>query len=393
MDKLKARHAARHLALLRPSDAELELLVARARERIPQLADISVVRRVLARNPDCVWAIAGRDGTGQPKVPEGLIAILPLTPNGLAQLIGGEFQGNNPDLGLICRPGELPAGIYLWLIFAPGRLVAGWVPFMEQLDNGSYAGVDFYTRAVTPEGLRFINGIGFKPGARVNGKYAPQIYIYPRSEPKTPFSARRSNVPLYDSHQEHCGKADLSVTVARSLDDIMRVINVRSAVYVSEQEAPFNEEYDGNDFSATHLLGYIGDEPAGCLRARFFADFAKIERLAVLKKYRHTRLAFYLVRAGVDLCRKKGYRTLYGHAQKRLVNFWSRFGFKLLEGTRDFAFADFDYVEMVANMEPDPAPIKIGIDPYVIIRPEGRWHLPGVLERSASRPVTRPSIS
>ena len=29
--------------------------------------------------------------------------------------------------------------------------------------------------------------------------------------------------------------------------------------------------------------------------------------------------------------------------------------------------------------------ISIGVDPYVMIRPEGRWHVPGILERSAIR--------
>jgi hypothetical protein len=88
----------------------------------------------------------------------------------------------------------------------------------------------------------------------------------------------------------------------------------------------------------------------------------------------------------------KGYRTLYGHAQKRLVNFWSMFGFEEFEGGQDLVFSDFDYVEMKANIERHPTAISIGIDPYVIIRTEGRWHRPGILESSKNRPVTRPSV-
>jgi predicted GNAT family N-acyltransferase len=181
--------------------------------------------------------------------------------------------------------------------------------------------------------------------------------------------------------------------MARSIEDMMRVISVRSAVYISEQECPYLEEFDGNDFCATHLLGYVGNEPAGCIRIRYFADFAKIERLAVRKEFRKTRLSFHLVRAAIDLCRVKGYRTLYGHAQKRLVNFWSMFGFEEFEGGQNLVFSDFDYVEMKANIERHPSAITIGVDPYVIIRSEGRWHRPGILEDSKSRAVTRPSVS
>ena len=176
------------------------------------------------------------------------------------------------------------------------------------------------------------------------------------------------------------------------MEDLWRVGSVRSAVYVSEQRCPYEEEFDGNDLAATHLLGYVGDEPAGCLRIRFFADFAKIERLAVRGEFRKTRLAFQIVRAGIELCRMKGYRQLYGHAQKRLLNFWSRFGFIPLEGRPEFAFSDFDYVEIVAETVPCSEAIRLGADPYLILRPEGRWHIPGVLEKSSQRPVTRPSV-
>jgi hypothetical protein len=74
------------------------------------------------------------------------------------------------------------------------------------------------------------------------------------------------------------------------------------------------------------------------------------------------------------------------------VNFWSRFGFRVPENAQHFVFSDFDYVEMVADLEPDPQAVAIGADPYVIIRPEGRWHKPGILEKSAARAATSPSV-
>jgi len=46
-------------------------------------------------------------------------------------------------------------------------------------------------------------------------------------------------------------------------------------------------------------------------------------------------------------------------------------------------FSGYDYVEVVAEIERDAKAVSIGDDPYMIIRPEGRWHLPGVLELSA----------
>jgi predicted GNAT family N-acyltransferase len=165
------------------------------------------------------------------------------------------------------------------------------------------------------------------------------------------------------------------------------VVSVRSATFIAEQDCPYEEEFDGNDFCASHLLGYVGKEPVGCMRIRYFADFAKVERLAVRKEFRSAGLAPLLVQTCVELCEMKGYRRVYVHSQKRLVNFWAKCGFRKLEGGRELVFSDFDYVEMILDTERHPHAISLGIDPYVIIRPEGQWHASGILERSAVRPV------
>lgn len=203
-------------------------------------------------------------------------------------------------------------------------------------------------------------------------------------------------LPLYASHAEHNGPQGInskrySFKCARTLNDMMMITAIRSAVFMSEQECPYDEEFDGNDLcAATHILGFVDEEPVACLRVRFFADFAKIERLAVRHEYRNSRLSFQIVWAGIELARKKGYRKLYGHAQDRLVKFWSRFGFKPVEEQQGLVFSDFAYTEMYAELDPHPDPVSIESDPYIIIRPEGEWHKPGILEASGTRPITSP---
>ena len=383
LGELDSSRFSKYLTMFRPSVEDLPALLDKARPNIPGLTSAEIVQAVVRHNPDCFWAIARKRGGDRVPIGDGFIAMLPLTKLGLYQLATSTFDTRRPDPALLARPGERPAGIYIWATFAPGPLAGGVALFMEEMTAPHYRGVDLYTRPNTPDGFRFNETLGLKKGAKIGPVYAPHLYVFPRAA---------QGAPLYDTHHQHNSGAEMSVTVARTIEDLMRVASLRSAVYIGEQECPYEEEFDGNDFTGTHLLGYVGSEPAGCLRIRYFADFAKIERLAVRKEYRNTRLAFQLVRAGIKLCQKKGYQCLYGHAQKRLVNFWSRFGFKPLEGAKEFVFSDFDYVEIVANIDKDPEPIAIGADPYVIIRPEGRWHMPGILEQSAAREVSQPSI-
>jgi predicted GNAT family N-acyltransferase len=378
-------HMARHLVVFNP-DADLSVdLLARARKLMPNLAPASEVIKVLKHNPTCFFA-SERKSHFDPANPtaSGVIYTLPLNRMGLEHLAFGTFNALAPDLRMITGPNERPAGIYVWCVFLPGTQSAMLPLFMEKLSVEPYAGVTIYGRPITEAGRRYGWEIGMTNNISIYGIGAPEnIWHFPRSLP----------VPLYDSYVPGAMPGTVGVTVARTMEDLARVIAIRSAVYVGEQECPYDEEYDGNDLSATHLLAYVGDEPVGCLRIRFFAGFAKIERLAVRKEFRKTRAAFQLVRAGFKLCQKKGYARVYGHSQVRLVNFWSRFGFRVPENARRFVFSDFDYVEIVADIEPDADAVAIGADPYVIIRPEGRWHRPGILEESAARQVTRPSVA
>jgi predicted GNAT family N-acyltransferase len=378
---------ARDVVVFTLGAGDLGPMLDRAEVDLPGLASREAVLRVMAHNPDTVWGIARREAyTGGALQPEGFIGFLMLNEQGMRRLIAGSFDASDPDIDLVCGQNERPAGIYVWAMWARNNLVAGIPLAFEKMWIPLYKGADLYARAVTQDGKRLLETMGFTPGAAFENLTNPALHSLCRSGPHT------ADVPFYDRYNGHSPGKAIAVTVARSIEDLMRIISIRSAVYIGEQECPYLEEFDGNDFSSTHLLGYVGNEPAGCLRIRCFADFAKIERLAVRKEFRKKRVSVQLVEAAIELCQAKGYRRLYGHAQKRLVKFWSQFGFETFPGGQELVFSDFDYVEMQMVTARRPNAITIGIDPYLILRPEGSWHRPGILEQSRSRPVSRPSV-
>jgi predicted GNAT family N-acyltransferase len=385
IDTLSAEQISQRLVVFTPSGQEVNALMARARTVLPMLTGSDVITRVISYNPDCLWAIARREryDAACPSA-EGLVAFLMLNEAGLKALAAGVLNAADPDERLLARQNEKPAGIYVWALFAPGRLAAGIPMVFEKISSPLYRDVDLFAKAVTPDGARFLQTLGFRLGTNVRGTLAPFLYIFKRSD-----TAPDGTHPLYDSYRRPAKSAALAVTVARSMEDLARVFSVRSAVYVVEQGCPYEEEFDGNDLAGVHLIGYVGDEPAGCIRIRFFAEFAKLERLAVRPEFRKLGLGIQLVRAAIEFCRIKGYRRFYAHSQVRLIDFWGRLGFRTLDGGTEFVFSDFDYVETVCDIARHPQAITIGADPYVIIRPEGRWHVPGILERSAGRAAVR----
>ena len=182
----------------------------------------------------------------------------------------------------------------------------------------------------------------------------------------------------------------LSASVVATQDALAKAFAIRSAVFINEQKCPYNEEFDGNDFCATHVVGYIDGEPAGTMRVRWFSEFAKFERVCVLSAYRNTELARVMMNLSFSVARRKGYRKVLGHAQERLVPYWEKYGFKPIQKNTKLVFSDHEYVEVLCEIEPHPEAVTLASDPYIVLRPEGAWDEPGVLDGSAARAATNP---
>jgi predicted GNAT family N-acyltransferase len=373
------QHANGAVATTRPADVdEAKAAMAVARSVLDGLVGDDVVERALNHNPDIFQLI---EGPGIPFSKTVFLAHLPLTSDGLAALVAGRFKGSNPDLGLVCRRGEIPAAIYVWLIFTPAAFAPSVRALALYLDGLSPEGCPMFTRAVNNHTTKLFPAMGFQPAPNIYST-APDdlLVVLPLSGASNLQSPKLAPVePVI--HRER----SIIIRVARTMEDMMKVFSMRAATYMHEQECPYDEEFDGNDFCATHFLGELDGEPAGCLRVRFFADFVKIERLAVRHEFRTSRMAFKLVRHALDHCRRKGYRRAYGHSRDDLVRFWGIFGFRAMEDRPAFSFSDVRYLELQAELAPLAEQIAIGADPYVLIRPEGAWDRPGPLDPSIER--------
>jgi predicted GNAT family N-acyltransferase len=190
------------------------------------------------------------------------------------------------------------------------------------------------------------------------------------------------------SYLPNSRRNDISVKVAGSIEEMMQAFAIRSAVFMADQNCPYAEEFDGNDFSATHVVAYEGEEPVACMRVRYFGDFAKLERFAVRKEYRRMSIINAVANFSIQLCRQKGYTKLHAHAQKRLVKLWARYGFAPSGDL--FHFSDHEYVTIVGDFDRLDDALSISADPMVLVRPEGRWEQPGVLDFSRERTPTNP---
>lgn len=182
----------------------------------------------------------------------------------------------------------------------------------------------------------------------------------------------------------------VTIKLASTSDELMQCYALRAAVYMGEQHCPYWEEFDGNDYTATHLMLYVDGEPAASMRLRWFASFAKFERAVILKRYRSMGLFIPFVEWAKDFARKKGYAKAYLHSQHRLWKIMERNGFRKVDD-RIFHFSDHEYGAFVCDLtSPGCEAPTVFTDPMVLNRPEDQLDMPGILEQSMERGASNP---
>ena len=138
------------------------------------------------------------------------------------------------------------------------------------------------------------------------------------------------------------------IRVAQVEDDkaLREAFRIREEVFIGEQDCPPEEEFDGFDEEAVHFIAYFSDEPAGTSRYRITGKGVKLERFAVLQKFRGKGVGKKLMEA----CLSKVAATfqpgtlLYLHAQLNAMPLYVRYDFQKV-GNK-FVEAGIEHLEM-----------------------------------------------
>ncbi|NNL18699.1 MAG: GNAT family N-acetyltransferase [Boseongicola sp.] len=110
--------------------------------------------------------------------------------------------------------------------------------------------------------------------------------------------------------------------------DIAACHSVRKAVFVEEQGIALEEDLDGMDEIATHLLAKHEGTPIGTARMLEKGHIGKIGRLAVLKSHRGQGLGAAIMRAALEELGKRPHlsEARLG-AQIEAIAFYEALGF------------------------------------------------------------------
>ncbi|WP_062065559.1 GNAT family N-acetyltransferase [Cellvibrio sp. OA-2007] len=111
------------------------------------------------------------------------------------------------------------------------------------------------------------------------------------------------------------------------------LINIRTEVFIQEQQVSAADEWDGLDEQALHFLALSAQgEAIGC--ARLLPEIAAhkslyhIGRVAILKPFRNQGIGHQLMQYVIAYCKKAApENTIYLHAQTERRQFYETLGF------------------------------------------------------------------
>jgi predicted GNAT family N-acyltransferase len=115
------------------------------------------------------------------------------------------------------------------------------------------------------------------------------------------------------------------VEIARSKETLHDLFAIRNKVFVEEQGVDETSEHDEYESSSTHLIAWYNNHPAGTCRFRKTESGIKLERFAVLQRYRQLSIGSALLTHCLNLADRKN--SIYLHAQMQVEQFYAKHGF------------------------------------------------------------------
>jgi hypothetical protein len=167
----------------------------------------------------------------------------------------------------------------------------------------------------------------------------------------------------------------IRIEIVTTAEQLLHAHAIRAICFMEEHGVTARQTYDGNDYQATHIIVYAGDEPIGTARIRWFKDFAKMERTSFRKAWRNPRTIKRCAEFIFEHIARKGYERVITHAKPKYARLWrGMLGFKAVnKEPLVFEGHDEPYLELVKELTPPQNAISSETEVSVLFRVEGFW--------------------
>jgi len=133
--------------------------------------------------------------------------------------------------------------------------------------------------------------------------------------------------------------------LVRTIPEIVEALRLRLKIFYVEQKVDPLIELDTDDKNAYHFIAIDKKKIVGVARARIMNKKAKIERMAIDKKFRSKGVGSGLNKYILNFLKMKNVNVIYLHAQYYVKDFYKKLGFKIVG--KPFTEAKIKHIKMV----------------------------------------------
>jgi predicted GNAT family N-acyltransferase len=150
--------------------------------------------------------------------------------------------------------------------------------------------------------------------------------------------------------------AEVAVRWARREAELAGAFAVRERVFCGEQGVPVEEELDGRDEQARHVVALAGEtgRVVGTLRLLVEGERAKVGRVAVEREWRRRGVASRMLELALAGAREHGCAQVRLAAQVAATEVYGRAGFSV--ESEEFEEAGIAHVWMGLSLAPEDQP-------------------------------------
>lgn len=139
----------------------------------------------------------------------------------------------------------------------------------------------------------------------------------------------------------------IEVRKIRNNKELYECFKIRAIVFIEEQKVPAIEEIDEFEDEADHYVLLYDGKIVGTARARIIEDYAKIQRVAILKEYRGKGLGKLLMQRLIEILKQnKSLKYIKLDAQRYAQKFYEKLGFEAYGDVFDDAGIDHIHMKM-----------------------------------------------
>lgn len=168
----------------------------------------------------------------------------------------------------------------------------------------------------------------------------------------------------------------VEIDIVRNEEDLHAAMELRRINFVENQHISPEAEFDGNDFSATHILAKVNDKPSATMRIRYFKDFVRLERFCKTADCPVPDIVKQVLDYTKNFLAEKGYTQTHCYCKEELAKHWLSNGHRQLAEAQGVEMEGMKLVPISLDIAQPDHCVTINSSPEILTAQEGRWKLP-----------------